>query len=132
MTLPLNDLTPGVPFGIWVNPRMVELLFDVDDKCVSCGYDKSEHRLVFPEEMSSEWRICGTERLGPVFFNCAACGEEMSIGHNVCENCGEPSPHKDVPDKDLEVTRTRYYCILKKGRKEYMTREEFEELYNDE
>jgi len=115
------------PFGIWTDPRTVTILFE-DGLCRVCGYLIEKHRIVFPEELTTEWRICGTERIGEVFIKCLACGEEITAGHEVCPACGHV--RKDMPDS--EVTQTRYYCIPKKEQEEYMTRDEFEELYNDE
>jgi len=121
------EINKSMPFGIWTGPRTVTILFE-DGFCRVCRYPIEEHKIVFPEELTSEWRICGTERIGEALIKCTACGEEGTAGQEVCTACGHV--RKDMPDP--EVTQTRYYCILKAGRNEYMTREEFEELYDDD
>ncbi len=84
-------------FSIGIDARSNELLFE-DGICHSCGYHTSEHRVVLPEELTSEWKICAKES--------AYTGLEG-------------------------VVFSRYICIHNKEQGEYMTREEFEELYDD-
>jgi len=91
----------SLPFPIGIDFRSGDILF-ADDICRICGYHSEKHRLVFSNELTSEWKICATEHI-----------------------------HYD-PTHPSPVTETRYICIPKKGQEEYMTREEFEELYNDE
>jgi len=72
-----------------------EFIF-VDGFCRQCGYATDEHRLVLPGELTTEWKICATERM-----------------------------------HGFTRILTRYICISKEGRDEYMSRDEFEELYDE-
>ncbi len=46
-------------------PDEVRQHFIQNGLCVSCNVAASEHRVIPPEEMSSEWTICWTESTGP-------------------------------------------------------------------
>lgn len=82
---------------IGIDARSEDILF-ASGFCRSCGYPYEKHRLVYANELTTEWKICGSETL----FTTSA------------------------------PTQTRYICICKAEAAEYMTREEFEALYDED
>jgi len=94
-----HGLEWDLSFSIGIDARSNELLFE-DGICRSCGYHTSKHRVVLPEELTPEWKICAKE------------SSHTGLGGG--------------------VIFSRYICIHRKDSGEYMTREEFEELYDDD